>query len=147
MKCMNRCEPGGRNVWLRHMLVCNYCIFNCCKNSSHSHADLNLLFMLPEYRNQGAGALSVEWGTRLADEMGLGASVEARHMGKGVYERYGFVVMHIVDWRFENAAPNDEWKRMVEELHKYPLAVMWRPEGGKYVKGETVVPWEGSPRE
>lgn len=46
-------------------------------------------------------------------------------------------------WKFENATPNDEWKRMVEELEKYLLAVMWRPEGGKYVKGETVFRGKG----
>ena len=73
--------------------------------------------------------------------------MEGTYLGRMVYERYGFVVMYIAEMRFEKApSRGEEWVRLVKELEGVPIAVMWRPAGGKYVKRETVVPWEGAPR-
>lgn len=88
----------------------------------------------------------MEWGTQEADKRGCEAYVEGTYLGRRVYERYGFAVMHISEMHFENPSPGEEWKRLVKELLENPVAIMWRPVGGKYVKGETVVPWEGAPR-
>ena len=109
---------------------------------------LNILFTHPDYRNQGAASLLVEWGTREADKRGLEAYVEGTHLGRKVYERYGFVVMHMAGLKFETPSPSPtaEWRRLVEDMQANPCAIMWRPIGGKYVKGQTVVPWEGRPR-
>ncbi len=88
----------------------------------------------------------MEWGIREADKRGYEAYVEGTFLGRGVYERYGFVVMHIAEMHFENPSPGQEWVRLVKQIMENPVAIMWRPAGGKYVKGETVIPWEGAPR-
>jgi hypothetical protein len=88
----------------------------------------------------------VEWGTREADRLGLEAYVEGSYLGRTVYKRHGFVVMHFAEMSFENASTGEDWARLVKDLQKNPVAIMWRPAGGQYVEGETVVPWEGQPR-
>lgn len=108
--------------------------------------DLINLFTHPEFRSQGLGGRLVEWGIQEADRRGYEAYVEGTFLGRKVYERYGFVVMHIAEMRFENQSPGEEWVRLVKELKENPIAIMWRSAGGKHVKGETVVPWEGAPR-
>ena len=108
--------------------------------------DLINLFTHPDYRNRGLGGRLVEWGLREADEKGLEAYVEGTFLGRGLYERYGFVVMHLAEMEFGNEHGDEEWVRLVKQLRENPIAIMWRPAGGKYVNGETVVPWEGAPR-
>jgi len=106
-----------------------------------------MLFTHPDHRNRGAGSLLTEWGARKADESGLEAYVEASVMGKSVYEKHGFVVMSVPELKFENPHPSEEWKRLVQGLRAEPPTLMWRPSGGKYEAGKTVIPWEGKPRE
>ncbi|MCJ1247290.1 hypothetical protein MMC30_004504 [Trapelia coarctata] len=113
-----------------------------------AHAYLAILFTHPDHRNRGAGSLLTEWGTRKADESGLEAYVESSVMGKPVYEKCGFVVvMGHPGMKFENPNPSDKWKRLVKGLKAQPPTLMWRPSGGKYEAGKTVIPWEGKPRE
>lgn len=90
----------------------------------------------------------VEWGTRKADEMGVEAYVEGTELGRRVYERYGFAVMEVAEMAFEKpqGEVSEEWERVAKELREKPCALMWRPVGGRYVRGETVVPWEGKAR-
>ena len=88
----------------------------------------------------------MEWGTRETDKLGLEAYVEGSYLGRRVYETYGFAVMHIAEMNFETTLPGEDWVRLVNGLQANPVAIMWRPAGGKYMKGETVVPWEGKPR-
>lgn len=109
-------------------------------------SDLNILFTHPEHRNRGAGSLLVDWGVRKADESGVEAYVEASTMGKPVYEKYGFVVVDVLEMKFENPNPSEEWKRFVQRLQAESPALMWRPIGGKYEAGKTIIPWEGKPR-
>ena len=54
--------------------------------------------------------------------------------------------MHISEMHFKKSSPGEEWIRLVKQLEENPISIMWRPAGGKYVEGETVVPWEGAPR-
>ena len=89
----------------------------------------------------------IDWGLEEADRRGMEAYVEGTYLGRNVYERYGFVVMHKVDSTFETLNPGQEWSRMVGEMRENPVVIMWRPAGGKYVEGSTVIPWEGKPRE
>ncbi len=109
---------------------------------------LNILFTHPEHRNKGAAGLLVEWGTQQADKLGIEAYVEGTYLGRKVYEKYGFVMMHMAEMVFleSNESPGQKWRHMVKDMQNNPTAIMWRPAGGKYVKGETVVPWEGTPR-
>ncbi|KAL2048371.1 hypothetical protein N7G274_000282 [Stereocaulon virgatum] len=78
--------------------------------------------------------------------LGLEAYVEASHLGRTVYESHGYVVMHIAERNFENVSSEKDWVRLVKDLQTKPVAVTWRPAGGRYVKGETVVSWEAQPR-
>ena len=104
------------------------------------------MFTHPDYRNRGAAGLLVQWGTEQADKLGIEAYVEGSYLGRSVYERYGFVMMHVAEMKFHNESPGEEWSRLVKDLQANPVAIMWRPVGGKYVHGKTVVPWEGAPR-
>lgn len=93
--------------------------------------------------------MCVEWGLKKADELRFESYVEAGMMAKRIYEGHGFVHVDTVSLRFEkpNAAPSEEWRRCMEKLTAMPTAIMWRPVGGKYEKGKTVIPWEAKPRE
>ena len=88
-----------------------------------------------------------EWGAQKADELGLEGYVEASRMGQPVYEKYGFVEMARPDFQFEYPNPTEKWKELAQRLKAEPPALMWRPSGGKYEAGKTVIPWEGKPRE
>ena len=57
-----------------------------------------------------------------------------------MYERYGFAMMHLAEMKFDDESPGEEWWRLVKDLQANPAAIMWRPIGGRYVHGETVVP-------
>ena len=110
---------------------------------------LEMLFTHPQHRNRGAGSLLVERGIRKADELGLEAYVEASLMGKSVYEKHGFVMMDSADKKLDNPNrnPSEEWRRIVAAVQAGSAALMWRPIGGKYESGKTIVPWEGKPRD
>ena len=90
----------------------------------------------------GAGNLLVEWGTKKADEMGVEAFVESTAIGVPLYEKHGFAMMNEFDLNPTNPNPGDEWKRLAKELLPMHGYFMWRPIGGKYEEGKTVVPWE-----
>jgi len=41
----------------------------------------------------------------------------------------------------------DEAARQVQgALQVHPIAAVWRPVGGMYIEGETILPWIGHPR-
>ena len=48
--------------------------------------------------------------------------------------------MHMADMSFEHPSPTAQWTRVVKNMRAIPHAIMGTPPGGKYVKGETVVP-------
>ena len=93
--------------------------------------------------------MCVEWGIHKADEMKIEAYVEAGPMAKSLYEKYGFVQVDTCTLRFEqpNPNPSEEWTYYAKELTALETPIMWRPVGGKYEKGKTVLPWEGKPED
>ena len=111
--------------------------------------DLKNLFTHSENRSRGVGSMCVEWGVRKADELGLETYVESSAMARRLYESHGFVHVDTVirEFRSRRSKPSEEWKRYVEESMAMPTAIMWRPIGGKYEKGKTVIPWVGKPLE
>ena len=108
--------------------------------------DLKMLFTHPAHRKRGAGKLLVQWGVQKADEMRVEAYVEASLLGKPVYEREGFIVVEAPDLDFDVPGSSEQRREFAERLRTGSLALMWRPLGGVYEAGKTVIPWEGKPR-
>lgn len=104
--------------------------------------DLKNLFTHSENRSRGVGSMCVEWGVRKADELGLETYVESSAMARRLYESHGFVHVDTVIREFRSLRSKPS-----EELMAMPTAIMWRPVGGKYEKGKTVIPWVGKPLE
>ncbi len=78
--------------------------------------------------------------------MGLEAFVEATEDGKPVYEKSGFAVMNSFSLDPQVSDPSAEWLRLRKNILPLDGYFMWRPIGGKYEEGKTVIPWkaEGS---
>ncbi|MCJ1426386.1 hypothetical protein MMC29_004289 [Sticta canariensis] len=106
------------------------------------HLLLNMCFVDPDHRRRGVGSLLVEWGTRKADEMGVEAFIEATDIGKPLYDRHGFTSMNEYTLKPSKPDPGEEWKKLEEELGPMHGHFMWRPAGGHYEEGKTIVPWE-----
>ena len=85
----------------------------------------------------------VRWGTQNADELGIEAFVEATDDGKLCYEALGFTYMNTMYMDTAKRNPSKKWMEMSDclrmPMHGY---LMWRPKGGKFEEGKTVVPWE-----
>lgn len=58
----------------------------------------------------------MDWGTEQADNLGIEAYVEGSYLGRSVYERHGFVKMHVAEMDFHNECPGEEWKRLVKDM-------------------------------
>lgn len=83
----------------------------------------------------------LEWGTQKADELGLEAFVESTDDGKPCYERHGFTYMSTFYLNSAKRNPSKKWMEMESELRTPIHAhLMWRPKGGNFQEGETVVP-------
>lgn len=85
----------------------------------------------------------LRWGTQKADKLGLEAFVEATDDGKPCYEQHGFTYMNTFYLDSAKRNPSQKWMEMSDELktpvHAY---LMWRPKGGIFEEGKTVVPWD-----
>lgn len=85
----------------------------------------------------------LRWGTEKADELGLEAFVESTNDGKPCYEKHGFTYMNTFYMDSTRRNPSKKWVEM-ENYLKTPIHcyLMWRPKGGNFEEGKTVVPWE-----
>jgi GNAT superfamily N-acetyltransferase len=101
--------------------------------------ELDQVVTHPAHRRKGAAVLLMQWGIDKADQLGLEACIESVPSARPVYERYGFVVTDVIDVDMTVPDPSERWK----ELQQLELTAfyMWRPKGGKFVEGETAVPW------
>ncbi|MCJ1261563.1 hypothetical protein MMC22_001428 [Lobaria immixta] len=106
------------------------------------HLLLNSCFVHPDHRRRGVGSLLVEWGTKKADEMGVEMFVESTVQGEPLYKRHGFANMNDFNLKPSNPNPGEEWKRLEKELGPMHGYFMWRPIGGKYEEGTTIIPWK-----
>ncbi|KAL9018593.1 MAG: hypothetical protein Q9185_004109 [Variospora sp. 1 TL-2023] len=102
---------------------------------------LEILFVHPSHRRRGAGSLLVEWGVRKADEMGVEAFVEATDDGMPLYAKYGFRKTDDIVLKGELEGMDDDLRKLGREL-EWKGHYMWRPVGGRWVEGETRVPWK-----
>jgi len=61
------------------------------KYLNEAHIQLEILFVLPEYRRQGIGSLLLKWGCDLADHLMLPLWVEAAETAHSLYLKHGLV--------------------------------------------------------
>ena len=107
----------------------------------------NALWALPEYRSQGATELIMNEFVRHMDALGMEGYLEATDMGFELYQRYGFVAIARPHMSFSEAKGwSARGRRLIHDIQAHPVWIMWRPAGGEYRDGETVLPWEGKPR-
>lgn len=76
-------------------------------------AFLNVLVVDPEHHRRGAGAMLVRWGVEKADEIGIEGILEGSRMGRPLYEKFGFQVVHTE--RFEMGKYGEEFEGMTDE--------------------------------
>lgn len=104
----------------------------------------NALWALPKYRSRGATELIMDEFVRHMDALGMEGYLEATEMGFALYQRYGFVAIARPRMRFsEHKERSTQGRRLIHEVQAHPVWIMWRPAGGEYRDGETVLPWEG----
>lgn len=60
------------------------------------HMYLGILVVDSKHQRRGVGQAVMKWGLDMADELGLPAYLESSGMGKGLYEKWGFVVERIM---------------------------------------------------
>ncbi|KAI1116643.1 hypothetical protein F5Y14DRAFT_458702 [Nemania sp. NC0429] len=113
---------------------------------SAAHAYGQGIWVLPEYRHKGAAEASMDYWMDKVDSLGIEAYLEASSLGVGLYLQYGFIVTEYPTLVFSSDNPSPDWLGLVRDIQSHPLAIMWRPKGGKYVEGKTVMPWQGTPR-
>lgn len=88
----------------------------------------------------------MDYWTSKIDSLGIEAYLEASSLGSGLYLQYGFVVVEHPTLIFHSENPSTDWLGLVRDIQSHPIAIMWRPKGGKYVEGRTIIPWLGKPR-
>lgn len=103
---------------------------------------LNIIFTHPDFRRRGVGDLFLEWGTKKAEELGVEMWLDATIHGVPLYKKHGFEVVSENNLNPQTETPDDEWRKIKEELMPMNFWVMWRPVGGKYEDGKTIRPWE-----
>ncbi|KAL5337415.1 hypothetical protein BJX70DRAFT_245963 [Aspergillus crustosus] len=109
------------------------------------HAFLHIAFTHPSYRRQGLGKIFMEWGLRIADERNLECWLDATPHGVPLYKAFGFREILLnrvkpVPERELSAEEGEEWTYYERTLLPIDTVVMWRPPGGVFVEGVTVVP-------
>lgn len=117
--------------------------------------DGEFAWVIPAYRNSNASQMIVDFGLRKVNEMGLEAYSEVNQFSAPVSLKSGFVIAGWTDMNFvwgtsedeehENV-PGEVARRVQRALQAHPIAAVWRPVRGKYVEGETILPWTGHPR-
>ncbi|PLN82781.1 hypothetical protein BDW42DRAFT_74888 [Aspergillus taichungensis] len=111
-----------------------------------AHISGEEIWALPEDRSQGAGNLIIDEFLRVIDEHQLEAIAETTHLNRRNMEKRGFVAIAYTDVKCPRANPSEKLKRLVQNMQENPLCIIWRPAGGGYVEGKTILPWEGQPR-
>ncbi|KAI1214202.1 uncharacterized protein F4807DRAFT_118050 [Annulohypoxylon truncatum] len=105
------------------------------------------LWVLPEYRHTGVAAQFMDFFVKVVDKLGLEAYLEASSMSTSLYLKYGFVIIKYPTLVFHRDNPSPDWTRLVHDIQSHPISIMWRPKGGKYEEGKTILPWLGKPRQ
>jgi GNAT superfamily N-acetyltransferase len=59
--------------------------------------DLGIIGCSPNRQRSGAGSALLEWGVNLADSLGLPCRLEASPVGYGLYRKFGFEDVGVLD--------------------------------------------------
>ncbi|KAL8946892.1 MAG: hypothetical protein Q9222_006771 [Ikaeria aurantiellina] len=108
---------------------------------SKPHLLIDLCFVRPSYRRRGVGKMLVEWGTKKADDMGIESFVESTLSGKPLYESCGYVSTDAFELNPTPPEDTPELRKLQQDLI-FTGYFMWRPVGGGFVEGKTVIPWK-----
>ncbi|KAI9693903.1 MAG: hypothetical protein M1822_003174 [Bathelium mastoideum] len=91
---------------------------------------LNIIFVHPKYRWQGAANMIMDWGIAKAAEMNVDIWLDATVHGIPLYKKYGFEVMFENDVCPETKDPSEEWQAIDKELRPMTMWVMRKPTAG-----------------
>jgi hypothetical protein len=100
-----------------------------------------MMFTHPTERRKGYGSMLMKWGMDIADKMAVEVIVEASDQGIHLYKKFGLRTIEkiCVDTLIEK--PSIIWKKMESEFGHTLIWWMWKPHGGIYEAGKTVLPW------
>jgi GNAT superfamily N-acetyltransferase len=107
---------------------------------------LDICFTAPGYRRRGVGRLLMDWGVKQADERGYAAYLDATAAGRHLYRGYGFVEGSRRELSMVGFEPTERKAWLRQKLIPFEWWPMYRPANGKYVAGETELPWDETPR-
>ncbi|KPI43131.1 uncharacterized protein AB675_2046 [Cyphellophora attinorum] len=79
------------NVWLERRR----------REQKEAHLHLALMVVDADFHRMGLGSMMADWGNRVADALGVACWLEASDMGKGLYEKHGYVHMKEKKWKLE----------------------------------------------
>jgi GNAT superfamily N-acetyltransferase len=113
--------------------------YNIC---SDCELVLNIIFTHPDYRRRGVAELLLEWGIKRADELGLEIWLDSTVYGVPLYKKHGFQVVKENNINPQTENPDDDWRKIEEDLLPITLWSMWRPIRGEYEDGKTPAPQE-----
>ena len=82
----------------------------------------------------------VRWAVEKIDSRGLEACLEATVFSRPVLVKHGFVPVRNAKLNLANEAGSEQWNRMAKDLERVSICIMWRPRGGVFREGETVIP-------
>ncbi|KAI1120429.1 acyl-CoA N-acyltransferase [Nemania abortiva] len=106
------------------------------------HVYLFIIYTHPAYRRRGVGQKFMSWGMKKADEMGVEMFLDSTPVGRPLYEANGFVMVKENIIIPQTDTPDEAWKEWQKRTGPVPFYLMWRPAGGNYEEGKTVLPWK-----
>ncbi|KAF7928942.1 uncharacterized protein EAE97_009784 [Botrytis byssoidea] len=116
------------------------------KRMTRPHAQLSMMFTLPDHRGRGYGSSLMDYGMSKISDMDVEALVEASAEGISLYEKYGFRTIHkvIVDTTYKNGKPGFLWRKMAHECKGKTTWWMWKPKPSDGVPDTPgmKLPWE-----
>lgn len=88
----------------------------------------------------------MDWGHAQIDELGLECFIEALPLGRWLYESCGYRWLMDVHVNMERKEPSVVWKRLMREMRRLDLSLMWRCVRGEWEGERRVGPREGGTR-
>ena len=83
----------------------------------------------------------MKWGNDKIDEMGMESFIEATDLGRGLYEKNGYMTVMKLSFYIPRGK-GDDWNRYTHDLMMQDWYAMWRPTNGVVKEGERNRPWQ-----